>query len=94
MQIAFGDFINGARWALQNQWISVGEALPTEKVVIAKLSNDFCGKDDCYEILHRIAKGYIDLKHPDGYYDSFGENVPTNAITHWMKIPQLKGGEE
>ena len=47
-----------------------------------------------YEILHRIAKEYVDLKHPDGYYDLCGENVPTSAITHWMLIPQLKGGEE
>lgn len=79
---------------LQNQWISVDEELPTEKRIIAKLSKSFCGKDNCYEILHHIAKEHIDLKHPDGYYDCCGENVPMSAITHWMQIPTLKGEKQ
>ena len=91
---AFNASIKVAAFALQNQWISVGEALPEENRIIALLSKNYCGKDNCYEILHRIAKEYVDLKHPDGYYDLCGENVPTSAITHWMLIPQLKGGEE
>lgn len=86
--------IYGADFALQNQWISVVEALPEENRIIAKLSKSFCNKDDCYEILNRIKKEYIDLRHPDGYYDLCGENVPTSAITHWMPIPQLEGGEK
>ena len=87
-------FIEAADFALQNQWISVGEALPEENRIIALLSKNYCGKDNCYEILHRIAKEYVDLKHPDGYYDLCGENVPTSAITHWMSIPSLEGGEK
>lgn len=94
MQLAFGDFINGAKWILKNQWISVKEALPTENRILAKLSSSFCGREDYLEILHRIPIEMVDLKHPDGYYDSCGENVPTSAITHWMQIPSLKGGEE
>ena len=89
-----GAVIYGATFALQNQWIGVEDELPTEKVIIAKLSKGFCGKDNCYEILHRIAKEHIDLRHPDGYYDSCGENVPTSAITHWAPIPEMKGGEK
>lgn len=90
----FDDFVGLMAFALQNQWISVEEALPEENRIIALLSKNYCGKDNCYEILHRIAKEYVDLKHPDGYYDLCGENVPTSSITHWMLIPQLKGGEE
>lgn len=87
-------FENGANFILNNLWISVEEALPEEKRIIAKISTDFCGKDDCYEILHRIAKEHIDLRHPDGYYDCCGESVPTSAITHWMAIPPIEGGEK
>lgn len=94
MKLAFGDFINGARWTLQNQWISVEEALPTENRILAKLSPSFCGSEDYLEILHRIPIEMVDLKHPLGYYDSCGENVPTNAITHWAPIPSLEGGGE
>lgn len=86
-------YIEAATFALQNQWISVSEALPEENRIIAKLSKSFCNKDNCYEILCRIAKEYVDLKHPDGYYDLCGENVPTSAITHWIPIPQI-GGEK
>lgn len=84
--------VYGSTFALQNQWISVEEALPEENRIIAKLSKSFCNNDNCYEILCRIAKEHVDLKHPDGYYDLCGENVPTSAITHWMVIPSLEGG--
>ena len=82
------------KYILQHLWISVEEALPEENRIIAKLSKSFCNKDNCYEILCRIAKEYVDLKHPDGYYDLCGENVPTSAITHWMPIPSLEGDEK
>lgn len=92
--VAMENAIETGIFALQNQWISVEEVLPEEDIILALLSKRFCGRDNCYEILHRIAKKHIDLRHPDGYYDPCGENVPTLAITYWVPIPQLKGGEK
>ncbi len=86
-------FLQGYEHALSHQWISVDEESPAENRILAKLSPSFCGREDYLEILHRIPIEMVDLKHPLGYYDSCGENVPTKAITHWMLIPET-GGEE
>ena len=91
-ELEYECFKAGATYALQNQWISVEEALPTENRIIARLSESFCGTKDCIEVLHFCER--YGLTSPKGYYDLCGEEVPTNAITHWMSIPSLEGGEK
>lgn len=85
-------FIEGADFALKNQWISVEEALPKENRIIARLSESFCGTKDCIKVLHFCER--YGLTSPEGYYDLCGENVPTNAITHWMMIPTINKEEK
>lgn len=89
MQLAFGDFINGAKMALQNQWISVEEALP-EKIKDKNYSKYVLARQEYYEHEHHVIARY-----------DYGFNmwVSTNYfkpefITHWMCIPGLEGGEE
>lgn len=72
-----------------NPWISVEDELPNEDRILAVLNKNFCGKENCVEVLYRIDKQQTDLKHPYGYYDEYGDYIPTNAITHWMPIPKL-----
>jgi len=82
MQLAFGDFINGAKFALQNQWIPVEEALPNfeEDVFVTSAdSNHFipfvtCRSEDS---VNADELGFINYHH--------------YRITHWMPIPKLKG---
>lgn len=82
MQLAFGDFINGAKMALQNQWISVDEALPGEEKKVIVTHQYGC----------QVAAFYKDGAH---YYWGVAKECPIGAtITHWMPIPQLKGGRE
>ena len=80
MQLAFGDFINGAKWALQNQWISVEEALPQDnKVVFYKALSEKGTK--CYGSAYVFNKEwYSDISSAAQYYYHF-------KITHWMNIP-------
>ena len=89
MQLAFGDFINGAKCALQNQWISVEEALPTErdKEDEQYSTNVFARTKDC------IRYAYYDFYNEswcsvEGGYRFGGD------VTHWMPIPSLEGGEK
>lgn len=83
MQLAFGDFINGAKYALQNQWISVEEALPKESgdyLVIVKQSSD----SEAY--FHEIST----YNATDNIWFYVGKLI----VTHWAPIPSLKGGEK
>ena len=79
--------IYGATFALQNQWISVDEALPKdfEKVFFRAV-----GKNDavCY------GTGYVAKE--DWYTDiqSIEQDRFKFEITHWMPIPELKGDEK
>jgi uncharacterized UBP type Zn finger protein len=81
-------FIEGADFALKNQWISVEEALPskdenikyTDTSIRVLVRLDFDG-----EISHRTAI-YSYALHKWSQYDKF--------VTHWMEIPSLEGGEE
>lgn len=73
-----------ATFALQNQWISVGEALPEE--VQEGCCDDkfvlYCGEYPAtasYD--HKMKKWYY------GDYEILG-------VTHWMPIPSLEGGEK
>lgn len=88
-------FIKGATFTLQNQWISVEEALPEcDKchlamyedggIVVAKYENETWWWQD----------GFVVDRNTDGdlMYSSSCK-VPSGLITHWMSIPQI-GGEE
>jgi hypothetical protein len=82
-------FIEGADSALKNQWISVEEALPTErdKEDEQYSTNVFARTKDC------IRYAYYDFYNEswcsvEGGYRFGGD------VTHWMSVPGLEGGEE
>ena len=70
-------------FALQNQWISVGEALPEfqQDVVVTNSEGDYWtawrSNENCE---HKDNNGFV--------------NYGIGEITHWMPIPSLKGGEK
>ena len=77
--------IKTAEEILQNQWISVEEALPKdfEKVFFRAV-----GKNDtiCFGIGYVANEDwYTDIQCGEQDYFKF-------EITHWMPIPELKGG--
>ena len=90
--IYLSDLIDIINQCDSTKWISVDEEKPCADEILAKLSEDFCCGNGRVEILH-YCKQY-GLIHPEGYYDICGENVPTNAITYWMSIPEIKGEKE
>lgn len=79
-------------FALQNQWISVEESLPVlvdkksgqSEVVFARVEHD------------NVFVAYYDYSNEHWYYNNHYGYDPQiyYKITHWMPIPQLKGGEE
>lgn len=73
--------IYGATFALQNQWISVEEALPKDKTKVFVIVKTPVG------IVHRA-----DYHINDYWYMS--RYSPEEIVTHWMEIPSLKGGKE
>lgn len=82
-------FIAGANYALQNQWISIDEALPLkrQKVLVAVL--------DTKSNTHFFGFDTIDddeefLRDKNG----FAIENDSHKITHWMEFPQLEGGEK
>lgn len=74
-------FIAGATFALQNQWISVDEALPEEDEQVIAMSE--------FGDIERMKYHNKAFYHLKGSIIKDGEK-----ITHWMSIQQLKGGEE
>lgn len=78
-----------ATFALQNQWISVEEALPDKghDVLVAilntKTNTYFFGFD-------AIVDDSLFLRDKNG----FTIDVNYHEITHWMSIPSLEGGEK
>jgi hypothetical protein len=76
-------FKAGATFALQNQWISVDEALPKESgdyLVIVKQSSD----SEAY--FHEIST----YNATDNIWFYVGKLI----VTHWAPIPSLEGGRE
>lgn len=76
----------GANLIIDNLWISVDEALPKdfEKVFFRAV-----GKNDavCFGTGYVVKEDwYTDIQRGEQYYFKF-------EITHWMPIPELKGGE-
>lgn len=78
-----------ANFALQNQWVSVEEALPTERDEEDEQysTNVFARTKDCIRY---------------AYYDFYNESWCSvecgyrfgGDVTHWMSIPSLEGGEK
>lgn len=80
---AIDAYIEGAKSILQNQWISVGEALPEkEGRYLCNYHHKFSNSEDecdCVDFgLFKDGKWY----------------VANNEVTHWMPIPSLEGGEK
>ena len=88
-KILYQKLIEISIFALQNQWISVGEALP-EKI-----------KDKNYsEYVLTLQEYYEHEYHVIARYD-YGFNMWVSTmyfkpefITHWMPIQSLEGGEK
>ena len=79
--------IKTATFVLQNQWISVGEALPevdghgySEPVLVMSDTNEL------------LVATYSE------HYDKWNAVGPVSyhrlVVTHWMPIPELEGGED
>lgn len=77
-------FIRMATFVLQNQWISVEEALPEE---------DF---NDGYRFVFVRIKINEDTFIFDSDYirNKKWELHPNANVTHWMEIPSMKGAEK
>ena len=82
-------FIEAADFALQNQWISVEEGLPTERDEEDEQysTNVFARTKDC------IRYAYYDF-HNESWCSVEGGYRFGGDVTHWMPIPSLKGGEK
>ena len=75
------DFMNGATFALQNQWISVDEALPDE--------------DEQVIVMSEIGTVEQMKYHNKAFYHLKGSIIKDGEkITHWIEIPSLKGYEK
>lgn len=71
-------FIEGAEFALNNQWISVNERLPPEE------------KDGLsIKVLVVSTKGKIDFSRYDYNMKGWISPVLDIIFTHWMPIPEL-----
>lgn len=77
-------FTKGANFALQNQWISVEEALPEEDI-----PNCFVAYKTFDKVFY--STGIYEKDNDEWYVDGVGFNV---EVTHYMPIPSLKGGEK
>lgn len=80
-------FIEGADFALKNQWISVEEALPEKNTMC------FVRKETELGIIYDA--DYVDFEGKWFFNFSFNRtSIKSMVITHWMPIPSLEGGEE
>lgn len=78
--LAFGDFIEGAKWADSHpQWIPVEEGLPKEE------GRYWCCDDD---------DGQEELRWKDGHWYGLLDPYPIEGVTHWMPLPVPPGKEE
>ena len=71
-------FLEGAKFALENQWISVNERLPPEE------------KDGLsIKVLVVSTKGKIDFSRYDYNMKGWISPVLDIEFTHWMPLPEL-----
>lgn len=74
-------FVEGAKWALENQWHDVNKELP---------------KDDKNVLIHGSG-GYVGVAYYNGYQKSWYEAWDVREIIgvdYWMPIPKLKESED
>lgn len=75
-------FEQGVTFALQNQWISVKDALPP--CIEGKNRSEFClCREQCDEYVTHVIQAYN--------YELERWNFSHSFVTHWMEIPKLKG---
>ena len=71
-------FLQGAKFALENQWISVNERLPPKE------------KDELsIKVLVVSTKGKIDFSRYDYNMKGWISSVLDVIFTHWFPIPEL-----
>ena len=81
-------FIAGNTFALQNQWISVDEALPPE-------DNNTKYTGHSIRVFVRVDfNGQISYCNLVYIYEQNKWSMYDGHITHWMPIPKLKGDEK
>ena len=78
-------YIEGGKNSLQNQWISVDEALPEKNIMCLVRKETEVG------IIYDT--DYIDYEGK-WFFNFNRASIKSMAITHWMSIPELKGGEK
>ena len=84
MQLAFGDFINGAKRALRNQWISTDESLPP-------CHDDDVISDVSIKVIARTSEGVIRYAYYHHYlHEWFSVETSTRIdnVTKWMFVPE------
>ena len=83
---AIDAYIEAAKFILQNQWISVEEALPP----IREKDIENRSWSDWVLIITHEGGAFMDCYafHRKEWLNN------GNDVTHWMPIPQLKGGEK
>lgn len=80
----FDDFVGLMTFALQNQWISVDEALPEEDI-----PNCFVAYKAMDMVLY--STGSYEKDNDEWYVDGVGFNA---EVTHWMMIPTINNEEK
>ena len=82
------EFIEGAKFALENQWISVDEDLPCQHEEL--LSKEKEGYTELVMTYTNIGVIFISMrKYNDGWKWETSNYFPKIIITHWMPIPEL-----
>ena len=90
-------FLEGANFALENQWISVEDDLPCNH---EELRKDDCNTKDVWVILlwnDNPKHILIEYRNMDKKVDPLGWYWPNPKylkVTHWMPIPQLPKEQE
>ena len=81
-------FIEGTKYALENQWISVDENLPCDNSnnIHFGFTNKVLVKDEYKNIFIAYMKKDRNNKWIWCGYDNFGLS---HIITHWMPIPEV-----
>ena len=82
------EFIEGAKFALEKQWISVDEDLPSNHEEL--LSKEKEGYTELVMAYTNIGVIFISMrKYNDGWKWETSNYFPKIIITHWMPIPEL-----